>query len=201
MSGYGNLSAVLRSATPLEWSAGLSWYPNARELCARLAADTHHSYGWACDVVALTSPQTAWADNIAIAKTILQGEHHPSLCGRQYSQISCARSLGFLSAVKRGYKIKAFRQNLLGNESVACVDTHILRAWLGDATINGNSSIIKRRFDSQNLYLEVATDIEILAAHYSLTPAQCQAIIWTTWRNRHTRPHHNSPKDYSHDAA
>lgn len=195
MSGYNNLRSLLHSATPEQWAAGLQWYVLARQQCATLAAETHHSLEWAVDVVALTSPQKSWADNIPLARKILTGERG-EITGRQASQISFARTFGFDAAVKRGYKIRAFRRNLLGDESTPCVDTHIIKAWYGDPTLARDSRQVKRIFDSKNYYTEVATDIEILASEHAISPAQCQAVIWVVWRSLHTHAMWESPRHY-----
>ena len=84
------------------------------------------------------------------------------------------------STVLRGPKTTAFYRNLSGDWSVPCIDSHAINAWHGRRVLGSNLWLRNR----VTTLRKVTADYIRAAETQGMTPAEFQAIIWTTWKRR-----------------
>lgn len=173
---YTNLANAYLDANPEELLAGKSWYSDARAVIATLANEVGTDDITFAAVVAALSPRIRWDTNLDAATRIFRasvnGEPEPVVAGFGHNRriawdIANGGSLDLIT----GPKTMAFFNNLIDNEQAVTVDIWMYRAAGVYADNNGNREAIR------NAIVEIAKDTD-------LTPAQIQAIIWITIRDR-----------------
>lgn len=173
---YTNLLDIFMAATPDERQAGTHWYSDARAVIATLADETGINTTAFAGVVAALSPRVRWSTNLDAAarmcRAAVNGQEQPRVAGFGHNrdiawQIANGGSFDLIT----GPKTSAFFQNLIGNDHEVTVDVWMLRAA-------GVYEPTKANIDN------VTASIRKIARYRRLTPAQIQAIIWTTIRDR-----------------
>lgn len=170
------------AATPDQIRRGMTWYGTARDNVRQLSMSTPYSAVQVAAVVAVTSPATAWSDNVTDA-TAAVTLHAAGLSVEDALKTYNFRTYhdnvrkawrvldGDLDAV-RGDKVSAFFANLCGNEDVVTIDRH---AWTAAGLEYNGSLPAQYRRGVVKLYERIARDLEV-------TPAQAQAIVWIVER-------------------
>lgn len=176
------LQQRVNAATPDQTRRGMEWYATARGIVRRLSMSTPYSATQVAGVVAVTSPGTAWSDNIAdatAAVTLHAAGHNVEEAMDAYNFRTYSdnvrkawRVLDGDSDAIRGDKVSAFYANLCGDESVVTIDRH---AWTACGMEYTGSLPVAYRAGVVRLYERVAADLEV-------TPAQAQAIVWVVER-------------------
>jgi len=151
---------------------GASWYREAGERCAQLAAEHGTSVQIAAGVVAALSPRMPWSSNLRLAGLVLAGQRHGCLqasLDKASKIIEGADPLVVLS----GPKTNAFYRALIGDFDAVVVDVWMLRA-LGH---NKNACTPRQ-------YEVFADTIRNAALEAGETPADFQAIVWCAIRGK-----------------
>jgi len=173
---YNNLLNTFLAATPDEREAGMHWYSDARSTIRALSDEVGGSPMRFAAVVAALSPRIRWATNLDAATRVMRsaamGLEEPKVAGFGHNRaIAWALANGASIDILTGPKTKAFFWNLVGNEQEVTVDVWMLRAAGLEVANKGNIENVQQA-------------IKRIARHRRLTPAQVQAIIWITVRDR-----------------
>lgn len=187
-----NISAVYRLANVADLAAGLSWYPEARKIAEALAAKYPVTVAQAAGVIAALSPRNKWARNVADAEALIktyaidpQAAEAVKVCTFGTGKAKALRILAGVDsaaqvlAILSGPKLQEFFSCIMGADDV-CIDGHAYSIWLGDRVTLANvpSIGLKLRREIKAAYREAAAELGV-------TPAECQAVTWCTWRRLH----------------
>lgn len=174
---YTNLLAIYNDATPEEYDTGVAWYADAR---ATIAALANRIPGYSpitfAGVVAALSPRIRWSTNLDTAMRMCRAaanrKGQPKVAGLPGNRDRAWRiaKTGQFYHLK-GPKVRAFAANLTGDESAVTIDVWMLAAAGVKYANVGNRRAIERA-------------VRDIAEAASLTPAQVQAVIWVTIRDR-----------------
>lgn len=195
------------------------WYGRAHELATAWAGAFNLPVHVVAGVLAITSPQTSWTRNRQDAHVILTAEHQypvvstPILAERILdarhnggaltvqprrvleNALQMIRTFNVDAYLGKGPKVRSFYSNIVdpvGSTDVT-VDTHMLRAMLGDPELDASGPTYKatlackapqRKADgyTDGLYPYFAQAIVDAARMARLRPNQAQAIAWCQWR-------------------
>lgn len=170
--------AVYDAATPEDLAEGEDWYATAQDFCAGLAGFSGYPLHAVCGVVAALSPQRSWGENQRAAHRLCTGRPIFGLTrntekARRILQGETIETVLQPPNPKRitGRKVRAFYENLTGNEIAVTVDRHA-------ACIAG----VCDHLDSRNRYVEVASAYQYAATVRHTTPSTMQAVTWVAWR-------------------
>jgi hypothetical protein len=161
---------IVNKLSPRQISKARSWYSDSRKAVKR-------SYGkeWKlfCGLLACTSPNTTVKANLTLARKayhIIKATGSPPEAGFLPAHIKCMKH--FIGhGIPSGRKVRAFYQNLIGNESVVTIDVWMMRyAGLDHDT------------PSAREYMMIQDRVREEAEEIGITPAQRQAEIWVSIR-------------------
>jgi hypothetical protein len=177
-----NIRKTFHAATEGERSRGLSWYLDAHRFAQKVAKANNLPLEQVVGVIAVTSPQLRWEDNMAFAARLCAGEKK-RITGLLFrSQVNAGRILAGtpIEKVTGGRKSKAFYDNILdpeGSKSVT-IDRHAVQLAVGKKlssdTVAKMVATAKRYESFAQAYREVAQELNLL-------PSALQAITWTHW--------------------
>ena len=174
---HTNLLAIYNDANPEEFATGVAWYSDARSAIAALTKQLpNYSPTTFAGVVAALSPRIRWSTNLDAAMRMCRAaaskKGQPAVAGLPRNRNIAWRiaKTGDFYHLK-GPKVRAFAANLTGDESQVTIDVWMLAAAGVKYANIGNRRAIER-------------SIRAIAEENNLTPAQVQAIIWTTIRDR-----------------
>lgn len=178
-----NLRALYRRATPADLREGLAWYPTAVAGCVTWSRGFGVDARTIACTIAAISPQCDWTTNLRIAFELLSGQTLVS-GGALRMNVFKARQLLIDRAVslnpyfKDGPKVRAFAANLCGDSTRVTVDAHAVQAALNDP--------LWRKSLHANQYAILADVYSAVARSFNLRPCDFQAIVWCTWKRRHS---------------
>lgn len=188
-----------RQADAGQVSAGLEWYTEARQECARLERLYRGRYTLKqiAYCMAALSPQTTWEGNVQACADILHlhsrgkmaGDTLPGYNGRRVNVAKAARILsGDLDAL-RGPKVTVFAANILGDMSRVTVDVWATRASRPHI-VNDARMYRDDEMPGAVEHRAIAEAYRRAAAIAGISPADMQAIVWVTVRDSDawTRP-------------
>lgn len=211
-----NVTRVFRAASAEDLSAGRDWYARAsrlaRELADSLPADhAHHGdIDRAAAVIAVLSPRLPWPMNVRVARqayAIAARDDFWSTLVMTYTQDlpvlkGNARKAGMLLAttdptdeIVRGPKVRAFWRTIADptDPRAVVVDRHAIDVAVGRVTDDPTRGRILGRVGAYDAvaqtYLRAA---RILSRELGepITPAEVQAVTWTTWRRTRALANH-----------
>lgn len=181
MTPRARIRHAYRTATLPDRHAGARWYPTARALVTRWARRYRLPRATVAAVIAAISPQCDWPSNKRLARAILAGARPDSLGGalrsnlRKAAAIREARARDLAPYFPHGPKVQAFARNLAGDDHPITIDRHMTAA-AGES----RSSLTPKQ------YAALAQAYRTVAQTLQQPPARLQAIIWVSWRRRHT---------------
>lgn len=164
-------------ATAEVWAEGTEWYRTAHATAADFAADFGITVDTAARVIAVLSPRKRWADNVAVARTIIAAHTSgspvwtiPGTFGANVRKANLILS-GNPEALS-GPKVTRFYQNIMGTEHEVTLDVWAMRGAGSDLIApNGKA-----------MYAAIAEAYCIIAAEYGVSPSALQAVVWTVVR-------------------
>lgn len=214
-----NVTKIFRQASPEDIAAGRDWYARAsrlaRELADSLPADhVHHGdVSRAAAVIAVLSPITSWPQNVRNARRA----YGVASFARPWSATSDvvediaaelptlkrnARKAALLLAtseptdeIVKGPKVRAFWHTIANPSDPrgVVIDRHAIDVALGVVTDDATRG---RALGRRGAYDEVAQTYVRAARILSrdlgevITPAEVQAVTWTTWRRTRALANH-----------
>lgn len=214
-----NVTRLFRQASPEDMAAGRDWYARAsrlaRELADSLPTDhPHHGdVERAAAVIAVLSPQMSWPLNVRIARQAyrLNGEEWGWVAYRLAEQLPCLRRNAMKAArlltttdptddIVRGPKVRAFWHTIAdpSDPRGVVIDRHAVDVAVNLVTNDATrGKILGRRGGYDQVAATYARAARILSREFgeTITPAEVQAVTWTTWRRTRALAHHNGSTD------
>ena len=190
------IAGMLQLASQADLAAGIEWYARAERFARRLAAEYGCTFEQAVGVIAALSPNNRWLRNCADAEAMVaawQAGIHPEtvrVCTYGANRAKAARILALpapdqasIATILNGRKVTAFFLSITGRADAVCVDGHAFAIWTGQRipTTKTPSIGLKLYGESARAYVLVAKRSAELCGE-QLTPAQVQAVTWTTYR-------------------
>lgn len=162
---------LLRSATPEQIEQAHVWYDKAHAVAMTVGINLGIDIERAASIVSAFSPRVHWVRNVRNATAF-------SL-GYETSGLSMCRTIAENALVHgfnalKGPKTNAFARAIAGDSSAVVIDVHMINAAGMDSSKGIN--------DSQYRLLEKS--VRMLAKEFSMTPRECQALIWIIERGK-----------------
>ena len=189
-----NIKAIYQLATLTEQQDGITWYPVAKAIAAKLAARHCITTEQAIGVIAALSPRNRWERNIEdadrlIAAYTIDGPDQAMLTKVCTFSSNKAKAITILNAedadldrvleILSGPKLREFASCIAGLPDV-CIDGHAFCIWAANRTGLKDVPAI-----GVKLRREIKSDYQAAADELGITPSACQAITWVTWRRIH----------------
>ena len=188
------------AASDADRAAGREWYDRAERECHRIAAETGFSVHRIAAVIAVLSPRTRWAANVAAAeraaraaRRALRDDFAAELCGGMAESVAASvaaalqdyglsdpiRKAGRILAgenpadVVGGPKVSAFFANLCGDREAVTIDVWAQRVAVGKWS---------DRPPSGTAYEDLAEAYRAAARVIGTDPVSVQAAVWIAIR-------------------
>lgn len=182
------LADTLAHATADDWAAGLQWY----QLAHAHACELGETYGRdpiaVAGMIAATSPQLSWDQNLIAVDALLAGERNVCL------GLGEARALRIAAGedprtVLGGRKVRSFFLNVAYPEYAGpvTVDRHAIAILCGMTTPETNRRH-GRYLERPGAYVHAAAHYRAAARTYNVRPHELQAVAWVTHRMRTDTP-------------
>lgn len=183
-----NITREFRTASDAHRAEGMRWYAEARAEAVAMSEATGLPVESTVAIVAVLSPMLSWQRNLTVARAVCsQGE----ATGVLRANLAKAQRLVAgepVEAVLSGQKVTAFYRNILsaGMDENVTVDRHAI-----DVAYGIRHAEAERPQPGKAAYAVISDAYtraaRILSAEVGehVTPAQIQAVTWTTWRARH----------------
>ncbi len=185
-----NLDHLLRQATSSDLKRS-NWYVEANFYLNQISCHLDIPMEKICGIVSALSPACPWKQNIIDAYQFIKSNGHYPNCVTYKRQVQKAlrilklskKSLHKIPDILGGPKTRAFYQVLLDPTgfSIPVVDTHIIKAFLGQPDIPKNDKRVKYYLKPKNITV-IAEAIEELAIDHKMNVHSMQAILWSTWK-------------------
>lgn len=196
-----HITAMLRAATPDDLRSGIAWYNHAARSAADISGRARLPMEATAAVIAALSPRNNWdrnvADATAVCRAYYTGGHDAALqttvstFGRNLRKAvaildNADKSPDDFAAILSGRKVTSFYWNILGNHNPVTVDGHAYSIWSGRRIPLADTPKI-----GPPLYRTISRAYRLVASRSTsivgqpLTPAQVQAVTWTTYRRLH----------------
>lgn len=180
-----NITALYDGATPEQMRQGLTWYDDAREYAAALAAGTDYTIEQCAGVIAALSPQAPWAVNKLWAARIIEWHHNGAEgdAPKASTGANRAKAVRILDGepvldILGGVKVRAFFLNIMGAASVVTVDLWAYYCATGRKLANNEYVSKAANGPIQRAFFDAA-------AARLVSPAAMQAVVWVVARGRH----------------
>lgn len=197
-----NILKVYNVATDTEKAEGLSWYADARKVCARLAKKYKQPLEVVCYVTAALSPNNKWQRNLIDTEKVLalhvSGELHKKVTAYQCGDIEALRGIASTYTVNlikaysiietrdfsylgKGLKTHNFAKNifLVKKDDNVTIDFH---AFSIATDFRHTVKSIKSTAFRPKQYHEIANAYREAGKLVGIQPKQMQAITWVAWR-------------------
>lgn len=183
MSYRANIIAEFIKADSAQIEAGIEWYARAHRLALELDPT---NVSRAAGVIAAMSPLMSWPQNVKVARNMYAGLPVKGLSrnvAKAYAIFSGAEPLDILG----GDKVRSFYMTILDptiSDSVV-IDRHAAAIAVGHIL----SDAERGRVITKKGYKVISEAYKDAAAIISgewrrVSPAELQAIVWTSWRER-----------------
>lgn len=191
-----------RFADDSPWFFGRDWYSKARifagQLAVKLGALDDLTISKACGIIAALSPQVTWEQNKKLATEFIE----TGKCNTTGDRLkkcnliitSMTEDEIYNNVSKKGLKTRAFYMNIRHPKvtHMVTIDRHAIAAamQLPHSTEALDSSMQKvtdlQYAFFQEAYIEASrrwnANLVMNDTHNIITPQQCQAIVWVTYR-------------------
>ena len=189
-----NIKAIHQLATLTEQQDGISWYPAALQIAAKLAERHHVTLEQAIGVIAALSPRNRWERNVQDADRLIAAHAAGGPEQAMLTKVCTFTSnktkavtilntpdadLDQVLAILSGPKLREFASCIAGLPDV-CIDGHAYCIWAANRTGLKDVPAI-----GVKLRREIKADYQAAADELGITPSACQAITWVTWRRIH----------------
>ena len=192
MNYVQNILDVYNQHTRDEYSAGVSWYADAKDKCQAIADKHELPLHIVVGVVAALSPTNKWERNLVDADnmcdTFVSGGYVEDTAPCTYKKMRdkawCIlednpSDAVIVSNILKGPKITDFFWCILGHDTCV-IDGH---AW---CIANADRRTMQEvPFIGKNLRQELQDSYSVAAHTEGLTAYQMQAITWVTWKRIH----------------
>lgn len=183
-----NITREYRAASAEHRAEGMRWYADARAEAEAMSAATGLTVEAACAIVAVLSPMLSWTRNVKVAWTVAQQGEATGVLRNNLAKAQRILAGEPVEAVVSGQKVTAFYRNILsaGTDAGVTVDRHAI-----DVAFGIRHAEAERPQPGKASYAAIsdayARAARILSRETGepVTPAQIQAVTWTTWRARH----------------
>ncbi len=186
----GNLDKLLDQCTKQDWKRA-GWYQDANLYLVQMSEHLQVPIEKVTGVCAALSPSCLWKQNVVDTYQFIKRNgkgYVPTTYPRQVDKarriLRLARKhLGRIPVILNGPKTVAFYRALLdpNGKTEPVVDTHMIKAFLGDPEIDKSNKLVKR-YLKPNRMVEVQREIEALAEEYRLNVHGMQAVLWSVWK-------------------
>lgn len=171
------------ASTPAEKAAGATWYQEAQEYAATLAAGTPYSMTQCAGVIAALSPQTEWGLNKRQAAECVRahaaGVPVPSCnTGVQMGKVRAMLDGAMPQHVLHGPKERAFFGNITQDETLVTVDRWAFLTAVGVRMTDDNRGI------GVGAFRRIAAAWHEAARILGITVFILQAICWVARKAR-----------------
>lgn len=178
-----NLRKLYAQATPADIMQGSTWYPVAMDGCHAWGERFNVEPETVACVIAAISPQCDWTSNLRIALEVLSGQALVT-GGALRANVAKARAIyrdratSLVGYFKDGPKVTAFSRNLLCDGAHVTIDAHAVQAAMNNPLWSKSL-----RTPQYRVFADVYSDV---ARELGIPVYQFQAIIWCTWKHKHT---------------
>ena len=186
-----NILSVYNLANAGDLTTGLGWYKQAmaaaKVMAARYGIHAHEAAG----VIAALSPRNRWERNLQDAENLIAAYAAAGAEGCATVKVCTfggnkAKAIRILEAgcitdadvikILSGPKLTEFYSCIVGISEV-CIDGHAYAVWFGERVTLANVPSI-----GVKLRREIKADYRQAAEILGVSPAECQAVTWCTWR-------------------
>lgn len=181
--------------------AGMCWYKDAHAYAVSLAHEFKVSVECAAEVIAALSPSNRWERNIVDARLCFEAVRDSEDTANEVAlsfktgtymlnKIKAVRIARGERGVLGGLKVQAFAEciNNPATRQTVCVDGHARNIAMNERLVLKNSPRLTPKDYNciASAYIQAAKEInEEMQHHLPVSPAQVQAVTWTTWRIIH----------------
>ena len=186
-----NILSVYNLANAADTVTGTNWYPQAKRAAAVMASRYGIHIHEAAGVIAALSPRNRWERNLQDAENLIAAYAAAGTEGCAGIKVCTfsgnkAKAIRILSAgcitdadvikILSGPKLAEFYSCIVGINDV-CIDGHAYAIWFGERVTLANVPSI-----GVKLRREIKADYRQAAEILGVSPAECQAVTWCTWR-------------------
>ena len=182
-----SLKQVIEQSNATDWK-NKDWYVRAHEYLETMAIHCNMPLEKVAGICASLSPNCQWKQNVTDTYRFIKSKGRARVT--TYSTVKAKAILKLrkgqlhkIPEILHGPKIRPFYLALLdpNDASEPVIDTHMIKAYLGNPELNSNGSEVKRISKPNNM-IPVQEEVKSLAREYNLNIHSCQAIIWSAWK-------------------
>lgn len=172
-----NILGYWHDATHEQRKAGAGWYPVAGEIARQVGTlagfDAASCEQQGAGIIAALSPRIQWTYNITAARAVaIRPYLRPSgIFTTSWSKAERIANGEAPSQVLGGRKVRSFYRNILGDDSVICVDVHAY-------TLAAGLDVPVKRLKRKGEYDRVEAAYIMAASVAGVSPATMQATTW-----------------------
>lgn len=182
-----NITREYRSASEQERTTGLEWYAEAFRQASDLAEINGISVSSAVGIIAVLSPRVEWHRNIALAWTVVRTGTATGVLTANLRKAQRILEGEHAENVMGGEKVTSFYRNIMssGMDTGVTIDRHAIDVAEGKKHNDDTRPAAGKRAYAEysEAYRRAATILSREEGR-TITPAQIQAVTWTTWRAR-----------------
>lgn len=173
MNATTNYRQIAESATPEQIAMAMNWYNDANTVAEEISyilADREIEIGIdkAAAIVSAFSPRQRWSVNVRHAVEFASGIT-PKTLGNNVRMAESALREGVQAL--RGQKTNAFAKAIAGDMDAVTIDVWMLKA-----------AGLERNDTNKTIYAELSDAVRTVAAEFSMSPRDMQALIWIVYR-------------------
>lgn len=164
---------IAESATPEQIRMAMNWYNDAQSVAEEITyiladREINVEIDKAAAIVSAFSPRQRWSVNVRHAVEFAEGLT-PRTLGNNVRMAESALRNGFDAL--RGQKTNAFAKAIAGHVDAITIDVWMLKA----AGLDRNDT-------NKTIYAELSSAVCSVAAEFSMSPRDMQALIWIVFR-------------------
>lgn len=181
LKGVDRIYATWQRADDSTLQEGMDWYQDAHDIGVSFAEESGIEPIQAIGIIAALSPNTAWFDNIRIARRVCGGDMSGHM-GNPLSKCEAILNGADPLDVLGGRKVRSFYTNMLlpTRPGHVTVDRHMIDLITGErGTIN------QKLLDRPGVYQRTAGMFRAAARREAVLPHQMQAVVWCQHRKDH----------------
>lgn len=182
-----NITREYRSSTLTERTTGLDWYAEANRVAADIAETNGISLSSAAGIIAVISPRMEWSRNVSIAWQIVRTGTATGLLTANLRKAQRILDGEHAENVIGGEKVTSFYRNIMssGMDTGVTIDRHAIDVASGKRHSDDDRPVLGKRAYAE--FAEAYRRASVILSKEEgrvVTPAQIQAVTWTSWRAR-----------------